>query len=241
MATQPAPTYKQLTDAAAAPAIRHRLIPRRTATQPRVHPRTQRDVNQGPEQQRLLLEMLPLVKRLAFKIRRRLPAHVEVDDLLANGVLGLVDAVAKFDSAKRVKLESYARHRVRGGILDGLRGADPASRDMRRTNKRVVQQLYRELEVKLGRPVTDEEIAAALGMSLSQWHHTLNEVRGLAFDFGARTISAGPTSKRPSTEPALLAGNGATPFELCYRREQRELLHRAISHLRERERRIIVL
>jgi RNA polymerase sigma factor for flagellar operon FliA len=240
MATQPAPTYEQLTDAAAAPAIRRRLIPRKTAAQPRVHPRTQRDVNQGPEQQQLLLEMLPLVKRMAFRIRGRLPAHVEVGDLLANGMLGLVDAVAKFDSAKRVKLESYARHRVRGGILDGLRGADPASRDMRRKNKRI-QQLYRELEVKLGRPVADEEIAAALGMSLSRWHRTLNEVRGLAFDFGARTISAGPTSKRPSTEPALLADHGATPFELCYRREQRELLHRALSHLRERERRIIVL
>jgi RNA polymerase sigma factor for flagellar operon FliA len=240
MATQPAPTYEQLTDVAVAPAIRRRLIPRKTATQPRVHPRTQRDVNQGPEQQRRLLEMLPLVKRLAFRIRQHLPAHVEVDDLLANGVLGLVDAVAKFDSAKRVKLESYAAHRVRGGILDGLRGADPASRDMRRKNKRI-QQLYRELEVKLGRPVIDEEIAAALGMSLSQWHRTLNEVRGLAFDFGARTLSAGPTSRRPSPEPALLADHGANPFELCYRREQRELLHRALSHLRERERRIIVL
>jgi RNA polymerase sigma factor for flagellar operon FliA len=240
MATQPVPTYEQLTDAAVAPAIRRRLITRKTAPQPRVHPRPQRDVNQGPEQQRLLLEMLPLVKRMAFKIRERLPAHVEVDDLLANGVLGLVDAVAKFDSAKRVKLESYARHRVRGGILDGLRGADPASRDMRRKNKRI-QQLYRELEVKRGRPVADEEIAAALGMSLSQWHRTLNEVRGLALDFGARTISAGPTSKRPSAEPALLADHGANPFELCYRREQRELLYRALSHLGERERRIIVL
>jgi RNA polymerase sigma factor for flagellar operon FliA len=239
MATQPAPSYQQLTDAAAAPAIRRRLIPRKTAAQPRVHPRPQKDANQGLERQRLLLEMLPLVKRLAFKIRQHLPAHVEVDDLLANGVLGLVDAVAKFDSAKRVKLESYAAHRVRGGILDGLRGADPASRDMRRKNKRI-QQLYRELEVKLGRPVADEEIAAALGLSLSQWHRTLNEVRGLAFDFGARTISAGPTSKQPCTDPALLADHGANPFELCYRREQRELLHRALSHLRERERRIIV-
>jgi RNA polymerase sigma factor for flagellar operon FliA len=177
---------------------------------------------------------------MAFKIRERLPAHVEVDDLLANGVLGLVDAVAKFDSSKHVKLESYARHRVRGSILDGLRGADPASRDMRRKNKKI-QQLYRELEVKLGRPVADEEIAAALGMNLARWHRTLNEVRGLAFDFGARIISAGPTSKRPYTAPELLADHAANPLELCYRREQRELLLRALSHLRERERQIIVL
>jgi RNA polymerase sigma factor for flagellar operon FliA len=240
MATPPAPAYDQMTGAAVAPAIRRRLIPPKTASQPRVHPKMQKDVNQVPEQQRLLLEMLPLVKRTAFKIRGRLPAHVEVDDLLANGVLGLVDAVAKFDSSKRVKLESYARHRVRGGILDGLRGADPASRDMRRKNKKI-QQLYRELEVKLGRPVADEEIAAALGMSLSQWYRTLNEAQSLASDFGARGISAAPTSKRLYTEPALLADHGANPFELCYRREQRELLQRALSHLRERERRIIVL
>jgi RNA polymerase sigma factor for flagellar operon FliA len=143
----------------------------------------------------LLVEMLPLAKRLAFKIREHLPAHVEIDDLLANGVLGLVDAVAKFDTAKRVKLESYARHRVRGAILDGLRGADPASRDMRRKNKRI-QQLYRELEVKLGRPAADEEVAAALGLSLPQWYQTLNEVQGVGFDFGIRPISAGPSSKR---------------------------------------------
>ena len=177
---------------------------------------------------------------MAFKIREHLPSHVEVDDLMANGVLGLVDAVAKFDSTKRVKLESYARHRVRGGILDGLRGADPASRDLRRKNKRI-QKLYRELEVEIGRPVNDEEIAAALGMNLAHWHRTLNEIQSVGFDFGARTITAGPTTKRPSAEPALLADNDDDPFELCYRREQHEILGRALSHLRERERRIITL
>jgi RNA polymerase sigma factor for flagellar operon FliA len=192
-----------------------------------------------PEKQRLLVEMLPLVKRLAYKIRQHLPAHVEVDDLIANGVLGLVDAVAKFDTAKRVKLESYARHRVRGAILDGLRGADPASRDMRRKNKRI-QLLYRELEVKLGRPVTDEEMAAAVGISLANWYRTLREVQSVGFDFGIRPISAGPTSKRLPTEPTLLADHEANPFELCYRREQREILTRALSHLPERERGILM-
>src|SRR5208283_3087579 len=151
-----------------------------------------REARQNRERQRLLVEMLPLVKRMAFQIREHLPAHVEVDDLIANGVLGLVDAVAKFDSTKLVKLESYARHRVRGGILDGLRGADPASRDLRRKNKRI-QKLYRELEVKIGRPVKDEEIAAALGMNLDQWHRTLNEIQTVGFDFGSRTITAGPS------------------------------------------------
>src|SRR6266567_4679265 len=98
----------------------------------RPRPRLNRHINR----ENLLVEMLPLAKRLALKIRGHLPAQVEVDDLIANGVLGLVDAVAKFDLSKGVKLETYARHRVRGAILDGLRNADPVSRDKRRKNKR---------------------------------------------------------------------------------------------------------
>jgi RNA polymerase sigma factor for flagellar operon FliA len=192
------------------------------------------------EQQQLLVELLPLVKRVAYKIREHLPSHVDVDDLIGNGVLGLVDAVSKFDTTKRVKLESYARHRVRGGILDGLRSVDPASRDLRRKSKQI-QKLYRELEVKLGRPITDEEIAAALGLSLTQWHSTLDEIQGVGFDFGARTISAGPSTKRTSAEPALLAADNDDPFDQCYRGEQRQILARALSHLREREREIITL
>jgi len=197
-------------------------------------------VRQDQDRQRLLVELLPLVKHMAFKIREHLPAQVEVDDLLGDGVLGLVDAVAKFDTRKKVKLESYARHRVRGAILDGLRGADPASRDLRRKNKKI-QKLYREIEVKIGRPVTDEEMAGALGLSLAQWHRTLKEVQSVGFDFGARTLTAGPSTKRPCTEPAFLADAGADPFDMCYRREQREIMDRALSHLRERERQIITL
>jgi RNA polymerase sigma factor for flagellar operon FliA len=241
MATQSIPTYEQVNNTAVAPAFRP-VITRRPLTPPNVRPSARRKVRQSQENQRLLVAMLPMVKRIALNIREHLPAHVEVDDLFANGVMGLVDAVAKFDSTKRVKLESYAHHRVRGGILDGLRSADPASRDLRRKNKKI-QKLYRELELKLGRPVKDEEIAAALGLDLAQWHRTLNEVQSVGFDFGGRTLSAGPTSKPFSRrlEPELLARDDGGPFDLCYRREQREILHRALSHLRERERQIITL
>jgi RNA polymerase sigma factor FliA len=186
--------------------------------------------------------MLPLVKRVALSIRKRLPAHVELDDLFSDGVLGLVDAVTKFDASKRVRLETYAQHRIRGSIFDGLRGADPASRDLRRKNQRI-QKLYHELEVKLGRPVTDEEMAAAQGMNLAQWHRALDEVQSVGFDFSARTLSAGPTSRSVSRqiEPAFLPGDDPDPFDLCYRREQREVLGRALSSLRERHRQIVML
>ncbi len=240
MATQTIPTCPQVSNRAVVPVISPRLMPTKIIAPSKVRTSAQKEAEQIRQRQQLLIQMLPLVKRLAFKIREHLPAHVEFDNLLANGVLGLVDAIAKFDTRKRVKLESYARHRIRGGILDGLRGADPASRDMRRKNKKI-QQLYRQLEAKLGRSVTDEEIAAALGVSLTQWHQTLSEVQGVGFDFGSRSISAGPSSKRPSAEPSLLVDDHEDPFATCYHAEQREILNRAISYLRERDRRIIKL
>jgi RNA polymerase sigma factor for flagellar operon FliA len=177
---------------------------------------------------------------VALKIRKCLPAHVELDDLFSDGVLGLVDAVTKFDASKRVRLETYARHRIRGSILDGLRGADPASRDLRRKNQRI-QKLYNELEVKLGRSVMDDEMAAVQGMNLAQWHRALTEVQSAGFEVSARTLSAGPTAKRPCAEAALLEDDDPDPFDLCYRREQREILGRALSILRKRERQIVTL
>jgi RNA polymerase sigma factor for flagellar operon FliA len=84
-------------------------------------------------------------------------------------------------------------------------------------------------------------MAEALGMTLEQWHNALSEIQTLGFNFSARTISAGPTTKRPSAETALLTGDDVDPFERCYRREQNEILGRALSHLRERDREIISL
>ncbi|MGD0326839.1 MAG: sigma-70 family RNA polymerase sigma factor [Terriglobia bacterium] len=111
---------------------------------------------------------------------------------------------------------------------------------MRRKSKEV-QKLYHELEVKLGRPVTDEEMAAVQGMNLAQWHRELNELQSAGLDCGARTLSAAPTSAQASIEPAFLAGDDPNPFDLCYRNEQLEILDRAVSRLQERRRQIVTL
>jgi RNA polymerase sigma factor for flagellar operon FliA len=203
-----------------------------------------RDDGQPQNRQNLIVEMLPLVKRLAFKIRQHVPSHVEMDDLVANGVLGLVDALRKFDHTKRVKLESYARHRIHGAILDGLRGADPVSRDTRRKHKRI-QKVYRAQEAKLGRPIQDEEMAGALGMNLAQWHRALNAMQAAGPDFAERVLTAAPTFIQRSVDPALLADDSSTagpsPFDLCFRREQRDILRHAVSCLRGREQQVIAL
>jgi RNA polymerase sigma factor for flagellar operon FliA len=240
MATQFAPASHALSAAAATLGPFGYVITESVPSAPGVPPRRRRKEKTVQDRQKLLVEMFPLVKRVAIRIRKRLPAHVEMDDLCSDGMLGLIDAVTKFDPSKKVKLETYARRRICGSILDGLRGADPASRDVRRKNK-AIQKLYYELEVKLGRPVTDEEMAAAQGMNLAQWHHELDEIGRAGLDCGARTLSAAPTSAHASIEPAFLAGNDPNPFDLCCRNEQLEILDRALSRLEERQRQIVTL
>jgi len=238
MATPAVPAFQKLSRAPALPGgpiLRQR--PRLVHSKRSKAPSDEKAIQSKPK---LLAEMLPLVKRVVFNIRKHLPAHVEVDELAANGVLGLVDAVAKFDPSKGVKLEAYARHRVRGAILDGLRRADNASRDMRRKYKRI-QALYRKLESKLGRHARDEEMGQALGMNLGQWHQSLYEIQNVGLDCRSRILSAGPTLKLQSTDPELLTDGRDDPFDLCYRREQHEILGRALSRLRHREREIITL
>jgi RNA polymerase sigma factor for flagellar operon FliA len=184
--------------------------------------------------------MAPLVKRVAFEMRQHLPSHVEMDDLVGAGTLGLVDALRKFDPSRNVKLESYARHRIRGGILDALRTLDPASRDMRK-RARKVERTYRELEARLGRPVQDEEIAVALGISLKVWHCWAREIHALGFDGWQRCETAGIAGKLRMKEEGWMAVPQEGPFDLCYRREQRDLLNRALARLPERERLIVTL
>ena len=240
MATQFAPVSNALSTAAPTLGPSGYVIAESAPSAPVVPPTRRRKEKTVQDRQKLLVEMLPLVKRVALKIRKRLPAHVEMDDLCSDGVLGLIDAVTKFDPSKRVRLEIYARRRICGSILDGLRGADSASRDIRRKSKEV-QKLYHELEVKLGRPVTDEEMAAVQGMNLAQWHRELNELQSAGLDCGARALSAAPTSPRASIESAFLARDDPNPFELGYRNEQLAILDRAVSRLQERDRQIVTL
>ena len=242
MATQSVPPFQQPSSLTAVANLRRRSLarPRRPLTPLILHPRRRHERKALQDSEKLLLEMLPLVKRVALKIRKRLPAHVELDDLFSDGVLGLVDAVTKFDASKRVRLETYAQHRIRGSILDGLRSADPASRDLRRKNQRI-QKLHHELEVKLGRPVTDEEMAAVQGVNLAQWHRELNDIHSAGLDCSTRSLSAGPSSIQRSVEPAFLAGDDPNPFDLCYRNERLEILDRALSRLQERQRQIVTL
>lgn len=190
--------------------------------------------------QEMVLALLPLVKRVAMQMRGRLPLHVEVDDLISSGVLGLVDAIQKYDATKQVKLEQYALHRIRGAILDGLRALDTASRDMRRKNKKA-EQVYQSLEVKLGRPPSDPEMAEGLGMSLGRWYQTVRELRAVGIDWLRPMGSVGIKEVRPASEDWVAAEDRGGQFEACYSREQHELLNRALERIPDRECQVVQL
>lgn len=185
-----------------------------------------------------VVKLLPLVRRVALKLRGHLPAHVELDDLISDGTVGLIDAVRKFDPARGVTIESYACYRIRGAILDSLRGQDHASRDMRRRMKKI-EATCQCLERRLGRPAEDAEIAAAMGLNLEQWYEQIAELQRIGFE--------GTTSRIPQEynkridEENLPAAQDDNPFEQCCRREQSDLLSSALSCLAERERVIIHL
>jgi len=161
---------------------------------------------------------------------------VEVDDLAGAGVLGLLDAERRFDARKHVKIETYARHRIRGAILDSLRSLDTASRDMRRKNK-AAERVYHELQAKAGRPVRDDEMAQALGISLKKWYSAVQELQTMGIDWLRPT----QIPETPLSVTELPADNEKNQMDLCYRQEQRGLLARALTRLSERERTVVTL
>lgn len=186
----------------------------------------------------LIVKLAPLVKRIALLMRGRLPAHVELDDLVSDGTVGLIDAVRKFDPAKGSTIESYARYRIRGAMLDSLRDQDYASRDMRRRVKKV-ESTCQALERSLGRAPEAAEMARAMGIGLDRWHERAAELQRLGFEGTAARFL--PDNGKRVNEDDLPAPQDDSPYERCYRREQRDLLSRALRCLNERERSIIAL
>jgi RNA polymerase sigma factor for flagellar operon FliA len=189
------------------------------------------------ERQRLLLENLPEVRYIARRIHNRLPARVPFDDLVHAGILGLIDAVDRYDASKNVLLKSYARFRVRGAILDSLRQMDWSPRNLRRQARRI-EEARRNLSAHLGHAPSEPEIAVHLEMPLSGFQHLLGELRGLDLgslqgpvDDGLEDIHVQAAATRPEEDP----------FQQTLRSELRTLLAQAIDELSEKEHHVLAL
>jgi RNA polymerase sigma factor FliA len=130
------------------------------------------------EREQLILEHLPQVRLIARRIQERLPENISLDDLVSTGVIGLIAAIDNFDPSHKVKLKTYAEYKIRGAILDSLRGLDWAPRQRRRQAKRI-EAAISAAEQRLKRAPTEEEIAEELEISLEEYHTWLVDIRGL--------------------------------------------------------------
>ena len=130
------------------------------------------------DREQLILEHLPQVRLIARRIHERLPESVSLDDLVSTGIVGLISAIDRFDSSQNVKLKTYAEYKIRGAILDSLRGLDWAPRQQRKRSKQI-EAAISMAEQHLHRTPSEEEIAAQLGLEITVYHEWLVEIRGL--------------------------------------------------------------
>jgi RNA polymerase sigma factor for flagellar operon FliA len=189
------------------------------------------------EQERLLLEHLPIVRFLARRIHERLPQHVDIEDLVSAGVVGLMDAFSKFDPQKKVQFRSYAQFRIRGAILDSLRTLDWSPRDLRRKG-RAAEEAVRVVTARLGRSPCEAEIAAEMGLSLEEYQSLLGDLKGLEIG----TLHVEHNEDSGEEEMAYIPGRPEEdPLFCCLRGELQEKLTNAIERLPERERLVMTL
>ena len=157
----------------------------------------------------IIVEYAPLVRFIAQKIAARLPANIELDDLISCGVIGLMDAIQKFDPSRDNKFKTYAEFRIRGSILDELRSQDWVPRSVREKTKHL-ERTYAKLERDLGRPATDEEMCAELECSMEDFHEMLNKSKSVSllniddsatFSRGDKKLMMGLLEHRRSSNP----------------------------------------
>ena len=197
-----------------------------------------RGVQAAAERERVLMEQLPQVRYIARRIHGRLPRHVPFEDLVHAGVVGLIDALNKFDQSKHVQFSSYAKFRIRGAILDSLRELDWSPRELRRKG-RLVEQAYSQLSGKLGRAPSEGELAQALGLQLRELQSLLAELDGL--ELGSMRVDSQRGGKQEDLTDYIPGKPDETPLCQCLRSEAKQLIEQAISELPEKEQRVLVL
>ncbi len=187
------------------------------------------------DQSALIEQYAPLVKRVACHMIARLPPSVELDDMIQNGMMGLLHAIERFEDGMGAQFETYATQRIRGAMLDGLRGEDWLPRNLRRELRRT-EIVIRQEEQRLGRPPTEGEIASALGITLADYQSLMMEARGHQLvhleDFAT-------DDGEPYLDRHL--GSEADPLSFLEDEDTQRVLIQAIELLPEREQLVMSL
>jgi RNA polymerase sigma factor for flagellar operon FliA len=183
-----------------------------------------------------IVQYAPLVKRIAYHLMAKLPASVQVDDVIQTGMIGLLDAINRYEASQGAQFETYAAQRIRGAMLDGLREADWLPRGLRRDLRRI-EAAVSSLEQRNGRHPTENELAAALEMPLGEYQKMLQEARG-------HQLISLEDFKNDDDDEYLERHHGETqpdPLEILEDKRLRTALVQAISDLPDRERTVMGL
>ncbi|HEY7003405.1 MAG TPA: RNA polymerase sigma factor WhiG [Gaiellaceae bacterium] len=190
---------------------------------------------------RLILTYAPLVKYVAGRLGSGLPAHVEEGDLVSYGLLGLIGAIERFDPDRDIKFETYAIARIKGSIIDELRSMDWVPRSVR-ARARDIERAISDLESRLTRAPTDEEIATKLGISEEEFQDSLLEIsRSSIAALDELWASPGSSGDAVALIDTLEDPTAAEPQSAMAHTEVREALGEAISRLPEREKLVVTL
>jgi RNA polymerase sigma factor FliA len=187
----------------------------------------------------LVVEHIPQIKRLAYQLRNKLPACIEARDLIAEGILGLLDAIDKFNPARGVKFKTFAEYRIRGAMIDSLRRQDWVPRSLRKESRQI-GAMRQELESRLGRPPREEEMAEMTGLSMEKYRAITDKMAGMGLaSLSDETL---PGNKDGEQKPAEQSqAKASDPFADLLKAEICNHMAGVIDGLKNRERIVVSL
>ena len=194
-------------------------------------------------QEQMVVQYAPLIKYIASRLALRLPSHISLDDLISSGIIGLIDAIHKFDPGKNISFKTYAEFRIKGAILDELRSLDWIPRSVRKKSH-VLEKTYAELEKNLGRPAEPEEVCDALGIEMEEFYQLLDETKSVSLvDLEGvwKAAKKGPDLPDNELPEILLDDKVRDPFLALHFAELQDIMVKAIDALPDKEKLLISL
>ena len=187
----------------------------------------------------LIMDYAPLIRFVAQRIASRLPSNIDIDDLMSAGVIGLMDAIEKYDPSRDNRFKTYAEFRIRGAILDELRSQDWVPRSVRDKAKRI-ERTYAELEQRFGRSVTDSEISSALGIDLEEYYSMVAKVKAVTL-LSVDDLTSPYQHERKSLIETIESTGSKNPFSQLKSKSVRNILMKKIEELPEKQKLVLSL
>ncbi len=193
-------------------------------------------------QEQMVLQYAPLIKYIAARLSLRLPSHISQEDLISSGIIGLMDAIQKFDPGKNINFKTYAEFRIRWAMLDELRSLDWTPRSVCK-KAHLIENAYAKLQKSLGRPGEPEEVAALLGLDLEEFYQLLDETKAVSLVAleGRKDGNGGPGLVEPDLSEVLLDENLRDSFLEVHCAELQGIMMKAIDALPDKEKLLVSL